>query len=169
MVGWMGTLMVHTLVIHHSIVSDVPNVYTGLAPVDMSMIMPKTGLAVNIPHMVGGVNLKLVLPQTKMTMEGEHPASYELQTSAQQDMMLAMLVPLLLAMFTVPFTILRMLLLGWNCTLAKQELEGDLEEEEEGVPDIMQEQDMCSGGITYLLYITFVVFIIVLFIIFALN
>merc|ERR1719318_2423216 len=129
LVGWVGTILVHTLGIHHSIVSDVPNVYTGLAPVDMSMIMPKTGLAVNIPHMVGGVNLKLVLPQTKMTMEGEHPASYELQTSAQQDMM----VPLLLAMFTVPFTILRILLLGWNCTLTKQELEGDVEEEEEGV------------------------------------
>jgi len=133
MVGWVGTVLVHTLVMHHAIVSDIPNVYTGLAPVDMSMIMPKTGLAVNIPHMVGGVNLKLVLPQTKMTMEGEHPASYELQTSAQQDMMVAMLVPLLLALFTVPFTILRILLLGWNCTLAKQELEGDLEEEEEGV------------------------------------
>ena len=71
MVGWVGTMVVRTLVIYHAIVSDIPNVYTGLAPVDMSMIMPKTGLAVNIPHMVGGVNLKLVLPQTKMTMEGE--------------------------------------------------------------------------------------------------
>lgn len=133
LVGWVGTILVHTLVIHHSLVSDVPNVYTGLAPVDMSMIMPKTGLAVNIPHMVGGLNLKLVLPQTKMTMEGEHPASYELQTSAQQDMLLAMMVPIILVLFTVPFTILRMLLLGWSCTLTKQELEGDLEEEEEGV------------------------------------
>ena len=133
MVGWVGTVVVHTLVIHHAIVSDIPNVYTGLAPVDMSMVMPKTDLAVNIPHMVGGLNLKLVLPQTKMAMEGAHPASYELQTSAQQDMMVAMLVPLVLAMFTVPFTILRILLLGWNCTLTKQELEGDLEEEEEEV------------------------------------
>jgi len=132
-VGWVGTVLVHTLVIHHSIVSDVPNTYTGLAPVDMSMIMPKTGLAVNIPRMAGGFNLKLVLPQTKMTMEGDHPASYELQTSPQQDMAVAMLVPILLVMFTVPFTVLRILLLGWNCTLSRQEREGDLEEEDEGV------------------------------------
>merc|ERR1712013_563061 len=81
----------------------------GLAPVDMSMIMPKTGLAVNIPHMVGGVNLKLVLPQTKMTMEGEHPASYELQTSAQQDMLLP---PLLLAMLVILAMLLPPLLLA---------------------------------------------------------
>eukprot|EP00092_Neocalanus_flemingeri_P029745 GFUD01032293.1.p1 GENE.GFUD01032293.1~~GFUD01032293.1.p1 ORF type:complete len:528 (-),score=150.93 GFUD01032293.1:133-1716(-) len=132
-VGWVGTILVHTLVIHHSIVSDVPNTYTGLAPVDMSMIMPKTGLAVNIPNMAGGLNLRLVLPQTKMTMEGEHPASYELQTSHQQDILVAMLVPVLLVLFTVPFTILRMLLLGWNCALTRQEREGDLEEEDDGV------------------------------------
>jgi len=132
-VGWVGTVLVHTMVINHSIVSDVPNTYTGLAPVDMSMIMPKTGLAVNIPKMAGGLNLKLVLPRTKMTMEGDHPASYELQTSPQQDMALALLFPVLLVMITVPFTVLRVLLLGWNCTLTKQDREGDFEEEEEGV------------------------------------
>jgi len=132
-VGWVGTILVHTLVIHHSVVADVPNIYTGLAPVDMSMIMPKTGLAVNIPNMVGGFDLKLVLPQTKMTMEGEHPASYELKTSPQQDMLLATMLPMLLVMLTVPFTILRILLLGWNCALTKQEREGDFEDEEEGV------------------------------------
>jgi len=131
LVGWIGTVCVHGMIMNHSIASDVPNVYTGLAPVDMSMIMPKTGLAVNIPQMVGGINLKVVLPKTKMTMEGEHPASYELKTSAQQDMMVALLVPLVLILFTVPFTALRILLLGWNCALTKQEFEGDIEEEEE--------------------------------------
>lgn len=132
-VGWIGTVLVHSLVIHHCIVSDVPNLYTGLAPVDMSMIMPKTGLAVQVPDVVGGINLKVILPQTKMTMEGEHPASYELKTSPQQDMMVGLCVPAILVLFTVPFTILRILLLGWNCTLTKQDLEGDIEDDEDGV------------------------------------
>ena len=43
---------------------QIPNVYTGLAPVDMSMLMPKTGLAVNLPNALGGgFNMKVVLPR----------------------------------------------------------------------------------------------------------
>jgi len=120
-VTWLGSISIICLVINHSLATDIPNTYTGLAPVDMSMIMPKTGLAVNIPNMaLGGLDLKLVLPKTKMTMLGDHPASYELQTSGEQDIVLALIIPLLLALTTVPFTFLRALLLGWNCVLVSQ-------------------------------------------------
>lgn len=51
------------MVMNHTVMSHIPNTYTGLAPVDLSMIIPKTGLAVNIPKMAGGVDLKLVLPR----------------------------------------------------------------------------------------------------------
>merc|ERR1711990_1039001 len=70
---------------------EIPNVYTGLAPVDMSMLMPKTGLAVNLPNALGGgFNMRVVLPRTKMTMDAEHPASYELTTSPHQDLIIAL-------------------------------------------------------------------------------
>ena len=58
-----GSILVHGMVMHQTIMDHVPNTYTGLAPVDLSMIIPKTGLAVNIPKLAGGVDLKLVLPR----------------------------------------------------------------------------------------------------------
>ena len=59
-----------------------------------------------------------------MTMDAEHPASYELTTSAHQDLLIALAVPMLLALLTLPFTLLRVILLGWNCSLARQKVEG---------------------------------------------
>ena len=56
-------MIVHGLIMHQTIMSHVPNTYEGLAPVDMGMIIPKTGLAVNIPNVFGGVNIQLVLPR----------------------------------------------------------------------------------------------------------
>jgi len=134
LVSWAGSLALHCLIIHQTILAEVPNVYTGLAPVDMSMLMPKTGLAVNLPNTLGGgFNVRLVLPQTQMTMDAEHPASYELSTSSGQDMVVALAVPILLALLTAPFTILRILLLGWNCSLQRQKewRERDLDDSSE--------------------------------------
>lgn len=119
-VCWTGSMIVHGLVMHQTIMSHVPNTYTGLAPVDMSMIIPKTGLAVNIPKIAGGVDIKLVLPRTEMQMAGEHPASYQINASHTQDLIAALMSPIMLIIITVPFTILRILLLGWNCTLERQ-------------------------------------------------
>jgi len=128
-VCWTGSMIVHGLVMHQSIMSHVPNTYTGLAPVDMSMIIPKTGLAVNIPRIAGGVDIQLVLPRTEMQMAGEHPASYQINASHTQDLIAALLSPIMLIFITVPFTVLRMILLGWNCTLTRQYWD----EEEEGL------------------------------------
>jgi len=100
--------------------------------------MPKTGLAVNLPNALGGgFNMKVVLPRTKMTMDAEHPASYELTTSAHQDLLIALAVPMLLALLTLPFTLLRVILLGWNCSLARQkEWDGsDADSSEESVEE----------------------------------
>merc|ERR1712032_435324 len=82
----------------------------------------------------GGFNMRVVLPRTKMTMDAEHPASYELTTSAHQDLIIALIVPMLLALLTLPFTLLRVILLGWNCSLARQkEWDGsDADSSEEG-------------------------------------
>lgn len=130
-VSWLGGLALHCLVIHQTILAEIPNIYTGLAPVDMSMLMPKTGLAVNLPNALGGgFNVRLVLPQTQMTMDAEHPASYELTTSPQQDMIVALAVPLLLAMLTLPFTLLRIMLLGWDCALSRKREWQENEDEE---------------------------------------
>ena len=124
-----GSMIVHGLVMHQTIMAYVPNTYTGLAPVDMSMIIPKTGLAVNIPRIAGGVDIKLVLPRTEMQMAGDHPASYQINASHTQDLIAALMSPFMLIVITVPFTMLRILLLGWNCTLTRQ----FWDEEEEGL------------------------------------
>ena len=58
-----GSILVHGMVMHQTVMAHVPNTYRGLAPVDLSMIIPKTGLAVNIPKLAGGIDLKLVLPR----------------------------------------------------------------------------------------------------------
>jgi len=137
-ISWIGGFLLHGLVINQTIIGEIPNVYTGLAPVDMSMLMPKTGLAVNLPNALGGgFNMKVVLPRTKMTMDAEHPASYELTTSAHQDLLIALAVPMLLALLTLPFTLLRVILLGWNCSLARQkEWDGsDADSSEESVEE----------------------------------
>ena len=65
-----------------------------------------------------------------MNMAGDHPASYQIHASPTQDLLAALVLPSLLVILTVPFTILRVLLLGWNCTLARHTFP-DTEEEEE--------------------------------------
>ena len=131
LVCWLGAALIHGLVIYQSVISYVPNTYTGLAPVDMNMIIPKTGLAVNIPKMLGGLDVRVVLPRSEMNMVGDHPASYKLSTSPPQDLVMALLIPVVLISLTVPFTILRILLLGWNCALTPQ-VSQEEEDEEEG-------------------------------------
>merc|ERR1712130_73574 len=54
-------------------------------------------------------------------MMGDQPASYELITSGEQDMILALVIPTVLVLVTVPFTMLRILLLGWDCMLVREE------------------------------------------------
>ena len=53
-------------------------------------------------------------------MAGDHPASYRINASHTQDWILALMSPFMLIVITVPFTVLRILLLGWNCTLTRQ-------------------------------------------------
>ena len=53
-------------------------------------------------------------------MVGDNPAFFQLKASPEQDMILALVTPILLTLLTIPFTILRVLLLGWNCALARQ-------------------------------------------------
>ena len=55
-----------------------------------------------------------------MEMAGDHPASYRINASHTQDWILALMSPFMLIVITVPFTVLRILLLGWNCTLTRQ-------------------------------------------------
>ena len=61
-------------------------------------------------------------------MAGDHPASYSI--SHTQQWILALMSPFMMILITVPFTFLRIILLGWNCTLTRQFWE---EEEEEGL------------------------------------
>ena len=68
--------------------------------------------------------------RTEMNMAGDHPASYQIHASPTQDLLAALVLPSLLVILTVPFTILRVLLLGWNCPLARHTFP-DTEEEEE--------------------------------------
>jgi len=162
--SWLGSCLVLGLVINHCLSTEVPNVYTGLAGVDMSMIMPKTGLAVNLPH--AGFDFRLILPKTKMTMEGDHPASYELYTSNTQDLVLALVVPLLLLLCTLPFAVLRCLLLDWDCALVSRHKTGTDRELQRAGKSRNCATVMCgvSGMMTgtCLLAITVVVYVMVI-------
>ena len=75
------------------------------------------------------INALLSYLRTKMEMAGDHPASYRINASHTQDWILALMSPFMLIVITVPFTVLRILLLGWNCTLTRQ----FWDEEEEGL------------------------------------
>ena len=161
-----GSMIVHGLVMHQTIMAYVPNTYTGLAPVDMSMIIPKTGLAVNIPRIAGGVDIKLVLPRTEMQMAGDHPASYQINASHTQDLIAALMSPFMLIVITVPFTMLRILLLGWNCTLTRQYWD----DEEEGLrPSRASKSRNCLTvfcGVSGMMMFTILLMIIVMLYIF---
>ena len=64
-----------------------------------------------------------------MQMAGDHPASYQINTSHTQDLVVALLSPILLIILTIPFTILRVLLLGWNCTLTRHQFRDEDDDE----------------------------------------
>ena len=66
-----------------------------------------------------------------MVMTGDHPASFKINASYDQDLMLALLIPVLLGLLTVPFTLLRILLLGWNCTLTRQPFPDEDDDEDD--------------------------------------
>ena len=42
-------------------------------------------------------------------------------------MVVALALPLLLALLTLPFTVLRIILLGWNCSLSRQKVTGSFQ------------------------------------------
>jgi len=130
-VSWLGSLLVHGPVIYQAIMSHVPNTFQGLAPVDMGMIIPETGLKLDLPNVYGGLSVGVNLPRTKMVMTGDHPASFKINASYDQDLMLALLIPVLLGLLTVPFTLLRILLLGWNCTLTRQPFPDEDDDEDD--------------------------------------
>lgn len=171
-VSWLGGLALHGLVIHQTILREIPNVYMGLAPVDMSMLMPKTGLAVHLPNaMGGGFNVKLVLPETIMTMDAEHPASYELSTSHTQDMVVALALPLLLALLSLPFTVLRIILLGWNCSLSRQKewMPMGLEEGEGRASRSRNCLTVCCGVANMVLFTVILVVVVGIYVLVAIH
>lgn len=119
-VNWLGSLAVISVIISHAMSQYIPNTYTGLSSVNMQMTLPKTDITVR----TGGTHLELQLPETFMSMLAGSPVKATISTSNHQDMILSILLPVLLALLTLPFTILRIILLGWNCKLTRQEEEG---------------------------------------------
>lgn len=118
--NWFGNLLVLSLVLSHAMSQYIPNTYTGLSSVNMQMVLPKTDITVR----TGGTHLELQLPETFMSMLAGSPVKATISTSNHQDMILSIMLPVLLALLTLPFTILRIILLGWNCRLSPMEEEG---------------------------------------------
>lgn len=119
-VSWLGYVAVLATVISHALSFYVPNKYTGLLNVDMKMEIPKTAINVNIPNVLGGTRFGFVQPKMRMEVTAEDPGEAMLEMSEMLDRLLAVIFPTILAVITAPFAILRVLLLGWDCTLSRQ-------------------------------------------------
>lgn len=74
----------------------------------------------------GGKEFTMDMPKTQINVIGERHAKATMTLNSHDDMYISYIVPSLLCLLVLPFTVLRILLLGWDCTLERRSEEDDL-------------------------------------------
>merc|ERR1711874_105688 len=64
---------------------------------------------------------KAVQPKLTVNIEADNPIEAEVKISEMLDRLLAVVIPTVLAVVIAPFAVLRVLLLGWDCRLTRQD------------------------------------------------
>ena len=105
-----------------------------------------------------------------MNMAGDHPASYQINTSHTQDLVAALVSPVLLVTLTIPFTILRILLLGWNCTLQRNQFPDEDDDDEIHLSKASKARNcaMVCCGVSGMMMFTMLLMLVVIVYIFIL-
>ena len=98
--------------------SKVPNMLTGLVPLDLLVVKPPVVVSQNL----GGASYQVETPETHVGIVAKQPVAFEMTMDQYSDMVVALVLPLVLAMLTLPFTLLRLLLLGWDCNLTRNQV-----------------------------------------------
>ena len=118
LISCLGSLVLHGLVINQAIMSKVPNMLTGLVPLDLLVDKPP----VEVSQELAGGSYQVETPETHVGIVAKQPVAFEMTMDRYTDMVVAMVLPLVLAMLTLPFTLLRLLLLGWDCNLVRNQV-----------------------------------------------
>jgi len=99
----------------------VPNTYQGLE-------MTKMGMQVEIPETSvilrtgSGMDIEVKMPATNLDLANSANLEASIATDETMDMIIAVAVPLLLVLVSLPVTITRVAMIGMNCLVVRQEL-----------------------------------------------
>jgi len=122
LVNCVGSLAILSTVMSTAVVQYIPNTVVVQQLVDMVMKMA----AMEVTIKTSGKEIKFDLPQTRMSMFAEDPVRGSLTLSRHDMIYISYIMPAFLCLLVLPFTILRIILLGWDCRLERSRDEQDI-------------------------------------------
>lgn len=122
LVNSVGSMAILCTVISQAIVQYIPNTISGQQIVSMMMNLAEMEVTIKTQ----GKEITLDLPKTQLTMLAGNPLRGSLTLSHHDDIYISYIVPALFCMLVLPFTLLRIILLGWDCRLERSRDEQDI-------------------------------------------
>jgi len=113
----VGSLTIFSIVIHTVITEFLPQSLTVYPRLDM--VRPLA--AMELIFKIQGRELSLEMPEFEVQLQSDEPAKLMVTLSKHELRLLSVIVPGLLVLTILPFTVLRILLIGWKCGLQKNE------------------------------------------------
>jgi len=117
LVNSIGALAILSTVVSTAIVQYVPNTFSGKALVSTLLNLAEMEITVK----TGGKEITMAMPKTQINILADGPAQAKFSVSQHDDILLSYLVPAFLCLLVLPFTVLRIILIGWECRMERQQ------------------------------------------------
>lgn len=118
LVNAVGAVVILCTVVSTAIVQYVPNTFSVKALVSTFLAMNEIEISVR----TGGKEISMQMPKTQISVLADGPAQASFSVSQHDDILMSYIVPTFLCLLVLPFTILRMMLIGWDCRMERQQL-----------------------------------------------
>jgi len=111
----VGTMAILSTVISRAIVMYIPNTVSVRSLVNMFINMA----AMEVTVRTGGKEMVMKVPETQVKIIADTPLETNISLNHHDDIYISYIVPAALCLLCIPFTLLRILLVGWDCRLER--------------------------------------------------
>jgi len=116
LVNAIGAVAILCTVVSTAIVQYVPNSFSVKALVSTFLAMNEMEITLK----TGGKEISVAMPKHQIQVIADGPAQATFSVSHHDDIIMSYLIPAILCLLVLPFTILRIILIGWDCRMERQ-------------------------------------------------
>lgn len=116
LVNAIGAVAILCTVVSTAIVQYVPNKFSVKALISTFLQMNEMEISIR----TGGKEISMAMPKHQIQVLADGPAQATFSVSHHDDIIMSYLVPAFLCLLVIPFTILRIILIGWDCRMERQ-------------------------------------------------